>query len=280
MKAAALVLSFHFVPVVACGREPPTPPPITPKPVDARLPCEVADASLGAGITIERWRVTRATPAAGEPCIDVVRFDPVHYAIRAFTAEHGARPAPAWAAEFKLVAVTNAGMFHDGGEPVGLVIANGKTRGVDNDKFGGAFAWDPVTPGLPAATVLGKTCTPASQRYRSSVQSYRLLDCAGGAIAWQDPKHYSAAAIGTDRHGHIVLIHARGAFTMHELSVELASHDLAGAIFLEGGPEASLVIRGPDGSLDRVGSYETGFVENDDNTAFWDLPNVIGIVSL
>ena len=99
-------------------------------------------------------------------------------------------------------------------------------------------------------------------------------------IAWQDPKHYSAAAIGTDRTGHIVLLHVRGAFTMRDLSAELAAHDLACAIFLEGGPEASLVVRGPAGAiLERVGSYETGFVENDDNTAYWDLPNVIGIVT-
>ena len=30
-------------------------------------------------------------------------------------------------------------------------------------------------------------------------------------------------------------------------------------------------------SLSRVGSYETGFVENDGNQAFWWLPNVVGV---
>ena len=29
--------------------------------------------------------------------------------------------------------------------------------------------------------------------------------------------------------------------------------------------------------VSRIGSYETGFVENDGNTAFWWLPNVIGV---
>ena len=73
-----------------------------------------------------------------------------------------------------------------------------------------------------------------------------------------------------------MLLHARAAVTMAELSRALAAHDLAGAIFLEGGPEASLIA----GELELVGSYETGFVENDDNHAFWALPNVIGLTPL
>ncbi|HEY5937211.1 MAG TPA: phosphodiester glycosidase family protein, partial [Kofleriaceae bacterium] len=95
----------------------------------------------------------------------------------------------------------------------------------------------------------------------------------------KDPKHYSAAGIGIDRAGRVVLFHARAAVTMAELATALAGHDLAGALFLEGGPEASLVVHGPAGQLDRVGSYETGFVENDDNHAFWALPNVISVLA-
>lgn len=172
-------------------------------------------------------------------------------------------------------------MFHESGDPVGLVIADGgPPRGTDNAKLGGYLVWDPTAPALPTAAVLGRPCANAADRarYRSLVQSYRLLDCEGRAIRWQDPKQYSAAAIGTDRAGRIVFLHARGAFTMTELATALAAHDLTGAIFLEGGPEASLVVHGADGTLERVGSYETGFVENDDNTAFWELPNVIALV--
>ena len=61
---------------------------------------------------------------------------------------------------------------------------------------------------------------------------------------------------------------------MAELSAGLAAHGgLAGALFLEGGPEASLVAR----DLALLGSYETGFVENDDNREFWALPNILGL---
>ena len=277
---------MSLVAIAACGRSEPKHAPVpaaAPIAVAADAstdtpsgPCPVAKASLGPGLVVERWHVTAATPAAGEPCIDVVRADPRLYKLSALTAEHGAQPATAWAKTFDLVAVINAGMFHDGGEPVGLVVTGDSKRGIDNEKFGGYFAWDPTSASSPPVATLGRSCGDRAA-YRSFVQSYRLLDCDGRAIKWQDPKQYSVAAIGTDRTGHIVFVHARGAFTMYELSTALAAHDLAGAIFLEGGPEASLVVHGKDGSLERVGSYETKFIENDDNTAFWDLPNVIAL---
>jgi hypothetical protein len=277
--------------LVACGRSEPrvgvtrdatiavldaAPPP------DAAPPCPVSRPSLGPGLTVERWPIA-ATPIVGEPCIDVVRADLASHRLRALSDPAG-KPAPDWLAAEKLVAVTNAGMFHDGGAPVALVISDSKVRGHDNAKMSGFLAWDPIDPADPPAIVAGKDCpgfdlAALRKRYRSLVQSYRFLSCTGTALPWQDPKHYSAAGIGMDRAGRVVMFHARAAVTMAELATALADHDLAGALFLEGGPEASLVVRGTAGQLDRVGSYETGFVENDDNHAFWALPNIIGLLA-
>ncbi len=196
----------------------------------------------------------------------------------ALFSDPAGRTADRWRADEKLRAVINAGMFHQGGVPVGLLIDRGRVSGDDNPKFGGFIAWDPVDAKDPPMIATARQCAgfalPALRaKYRSLIQSYRLLDCDGSALAWQDPKQYSAAALGVDRAGRIVLLHARGAVTMAELSRSLATHDLVGALFLEGGPEATLVA----GTLSRVGSYETGFVENDDNHVQWALPNVLGI---
>jgi hypothetical protein len=252
-------------------------------------PCPVAAgaATLGPGLTVERWPIA-ATPAAGGPaCVDVVRADLARYALRALSASGpraDAPTAPAWRDESHLAAVTNAGMFHDDGAPVGLIVAAGTVRGADNPKMSGFLAWDPVSPSDPPVLVAGRNCAgfdlaALRRRYRSLVQSYRFLGCDGAALPWQDPKQYSAAGIGVDRAGRVVFLHARAAVTMAELAKALASHDLAGALFLEGGPEASLVARGPSGSLERVGSYETGFFEDDSNHRFWALPNVIGLLA-
>jgi uncharacterized protein YigE (DUF2233 family) len=191
--------------------------------------------------------------------------------------------ADAWLRSLPAEAVTNAGMFHDDGSPVGLVVDHGQQRGKDNAKFSGFLAWDPVNTADASVVVVGRDCSgfdlaTLRTKYRSLLQSYRLLDCNGHAIAWKDAKHYSAAAIGVDTKGRVVMMHSRAAFTMSELATAVASHDLQGAIFLEGGPEASLAVRRQSGELLKlIGSYETGFVENDNNHEMWALPNVIAL---
>jgi hypothetical protein len=282
----------------ACGRHEPTaaPPlpnetsaaktaaaPPTPNPL---LPCPVDRPVLGPGLTVERWPLAARPIAGGAACIDVVRADPATFALKVLsqsTDDPTPRTALTWRDAFHLSAVINAGMFHDSGKPVGMIIAGGHERSDDNSRMGGYLAWDPVTAADPAFTIVGRDCpgfdlAALRARYHTIVQSYRMLGCDGQAIPWKDPKQYSAAAIGLDRSGRIVFLHARAAITMAELSATLGTHDLAGALFLEGGPEASLVARGPEGELARVGSYETNFVENDSNTQFWTLPNVIALL--
>jgi len=290
VRPLALVL---VVAGLGCGRSDTASAPVAPPtnavreanvPSTTLLPCPTDLHTLGAGLAVERWPIA-ATPAVGSPCIDVVRADTTRFALRVLSAadEAGARSATGWRDAFHLAAVINAGMFHASGKPVGMIVSEGTVRSNDNTKMSGYLAWDPVSASDPLVALAGKDCpgfdlAALRARYHSIVQSYRLLGCTGEALPWKDPKQYSAAAIGLDRSGRIVLLHARAAVTMAELSQALAEHDLAGALFLEGGPEASLVARGPDGELLRVGSYETHFVENDSNQAFWNLPNVIALL--
>jgi hypothetical protein len=246
-------------------------------------PCASAVTKLGPGLTAEQVALA-VTPAAGAPCIDLVRADLAHHRLRVLTAARDGRsqPAPAWRETFHLVAVTNAGMFHSDGDPVALIVEDGTDVSADNKTYQGYLAFDPRAATDPPAVISGRDCPGFAlddlrKRYRSIVQSPRLLGCAGDALPWQDTKRYSSAAIGLDQLGRIVFIHARAAITMSDLSKALAALDLTGALFLEGGPEASLVVRGSDGELSRVGSYETGFVENDANQSFWWLPNILAV---
>jgi hypothetical protein len=246
-------------------------------------PCPAEQHAFPAGITATRTSLDATAATGGPACVDLVHVDLARFRLRVLSAarDGGAHPAPAWRETFHLTAVINAGMFHDDGTPVGMVIQDGKPLAPDNPKYPGILAFDPRSPTDPPALITGRDCagfdlTALRRRYRSLVQAPRLLGCDGAALAWQDPKRYSAAAIGVARDGTLVLVHARAAVTMSELATALAHHDLAGALFLEGGPEASLLVDG-DPPLSRVGSYETGFVENDGNQSFWWLPNVLGI---
>ncbi len=261
-----------IVALAACGH-----PEAAPAPAPG---CQSPPVALGAGITAERVALT---PGA---CIDVVRADPARFRLRVLTQarDGSSHPAPAWRDMFHLTAVINASMFHADGSPVGLVIEDGVAVGRDNKQLGGVLAFDPRSPDDAPVVLAGRDCAgfelaDLRLRYRSLVEDPRLLGCAGEPLPWADAKRYSAAALGLDRSGRIVLVHARAAVTMTELSRALAAPelDLAGALFLEGGPEASLVVLAEAGELSAVGSFETGFLEDDSNHAFWWLPVVIAL---
>jgi len=240
--------------------------------------CPSGPRALGDGLTAERVAVTPGS------CMDLVRADPAKLQLRVLTATRDgtSHTAPAWREVFHLTAVTNAGMFHADGSPVGLIVEDGVAVGHDNKKFGGVLAFDPRTPGDPPVVITGRDCAgfdlaALRAKYRSLVEDPRLLGCSGEALTWADPKYYSAAVVALDRAGRIVFVHARVATTMSQLSRALAALDLQGALFLEGGPEASLIVKGERGELSLVGSYETGFLENDGNLAFWWLPVVLAL---
>lgn len=255
----------------------------------AALPadCDGRPRSLGPGLTHERWPVDARPAIAVAPCLDLVRADLAHHRLRVVTASRdgAARPAPTWLDDLALVAAVNAGMFHDGGTSVGLLVdGDHDDQPRDNQKLGGYLAFAPRDPAAPPVVITGRDCpgfelAALRARYRTVVQSYRLLGCAGEALPWADPKAYSAAAIGVDRAGRVVLVHARAPFVMRDLSRALARPELGltAALFVEGGPEATLVVRADRGHLTLVGSYETGFTEHDDNDTAWPLPNLVAL---
>lgn len=248
--------------------------------------CDGRPRPVGPGLTHERWPID-ATPAIPlEACVDLVRGDLAHLELRVVTASRDgqARPVPRWLADLHLLAAINSGMFLEGGRSIGLLVDGAHVdQPRDNRRLGGYLAFGPRAAGAPAVVITGRDCAgfdlaALRARYRSVVQSYRLLGCHGEALPWADPKAYSAAAIALDRAGRVVLVHVRAPFLMRELSRALAAPalGLTGALFVEGGPEATVAVAG-DHPLLLLGSYETGFVEDDGNQEPWALPNLIAL---
>ncbi len=247
-------------------------PPPDAAPAPGAPPCP-GQAQLADGLFAERIAL-----AGTGACLTLVRIDLARHRLELRTAhaDGGARPAPRWADDFGLSAAINTSMFGDDHRSVGILLdARTVDREHDNPKQGGYLAFDPVDPRDPPALIAGRDCAgfdlaALRRRYRGLVQDYRLLDCEGRAIRWADPKIYSAALIAVDRQGRVVFAHARAPMTMSALSRVLADLDLAGALFAEGGPEASLVA----GAIQEIGSFETGFWD-DSNHRFWDIPNLL-----
>ncbi len=237
------------------------------------------------GIVVDRVRASVApTVDVGDRRITIVRVDLDRYRLRILTAErHGGRRAvPDWVRDHDLAGAINAGMFLPSGRSVGFMMQDGDV--VSNrrvSKYRGVVGFDPRRSGLDPLALGGRGCGPGidgmARRYRNVLQAYRVLDCRGRAVQWPTRKRYSAAAFGVDADGRAVFVHSRTPYRMTVFSRMLAepSLRLRGLIYMEGGPEASLVVDAEGHSVRALGSYEDGFNPNDDNDEFWEVPNVI-----
>jgi len=89
---------------------------------------------------------------------------------------------------------------------------------------------------------------------------------------WQKSyRMWSVTCIAVDDHNNVLLINSREPYTMNDfIDIMLSSQlHIQRMGYLEGGPESGIII---NEHIQRVGSYETGFNENDNNEDFWPLP--------
>lgn len=226
----------------------------------------------------------------GNSIITVVKIDPRVYSFKLLTAKELNNPpltADRWAEEYGLTAVINAGMFEPDWRATGYMKS---PAGENNPRFrptyNSIFAFDPYdlnnTTTAPVQ-IIDASCqnvNETTKRYRSAAQSIRLIDCRQRNVWAKQNKKWSMAALAMDTTRNVLLIHSRSPYTVHDFInhlQELPLH-IYNAMYLEGGPEASLAVRTPERSLDAMGSYETGFLEHDKNTRYWSIPNVLGAV--
>ena len=253
---------------------------------------EAEDGAPPEGITIERVRASIAPSGGGRRHpLTLVRFDLSRYRPRLFTAhaDGGTRTLDRWVRERSLVAGINAAMYEPDGRATGYMIREDAPESpVDDLRFGGFVAFDRRAGDAPVPAlvdIFGRDCpgfdlAAIRARYATVISSYRLLDCESHAIGWVDPDRYSAAAIGLDREGRLVLMHSRTPYRMRELSEMLASPALGlrQMVFVEGGPEATLIVEAGALRVREVGlrrDLPPG-IEGDEST-LWSLPNIIGI---
>ena len=224
----------------------------------------------------------------GDGRIHVVRIDPEHFelVLRMASADpaHGFQTADAWASELDLVAAINPSMYHADGKSVFFMRGGGHTNQAQrHTNAGNVLVSDPVGA-QRAVDMLDITCgesfDEALSQYRTVVQSYRLLGCHGTPTWKVNAKVWSHAVVGVDGQGRLLFVHARTPWNTRVFTDILRELplDIKRLMYGEGGPEASLVVRSGDYQIEEMGSYETGFVENDDNHHFWPIPNILGVV--
>jgi len=210
----------------------------------------------------------------------VVRVDPkVAHLTVALASEHGSRRTAAeWCKTAGLSVAINLGMFQiDGRANVGY-LRHGTY--VNNPRWNRDRTVVAINPKEVVWRDLDPTPSTADLgRYDIVVQNLRLITTARKNVWAQSPKRWSEAAVAVDSKGRLLFLFSRAPYTMHDFNAMLLSMplDVAGAMHVEGGPEASLSIHTATVNIDLSGSYETGFNENDLNYVQWPIPNVLGV---
>lgn len=199
--------------------------------------------------------------------------------------DHQNHAAPQWSKKHQLIALVNAGMYQmDHETNVGYMKANGKINQSRLNKDKAFFVSNSTGDSLPAWQLVDRECQDWEnilKKYNNVTQSIRMLNCNRGNTWGQQAKYWSMVAIGTDSQGQLLFLFCRSPYSVHDF-IDMAKElpiDLQRCMYLEGGPEASLYVQTADTTIGKMGSFETGFFESDDNSEFWSIPNVIGLRS-
>ena len=245
--------------------------------------------TLAPGMQIRRLQTSKQS-ILGDSRITVVRINPALWELELIgiqqTGELAGHSAREWAKKQKFAAVINSGMFetdnktHLGYLRMGDRVWNGKVNGYQS-----VLAFGPREgKTVPPFRIFDLDAPKSSMQsvlsdYASAVQNLRLIKRPGLNQWGKQTREWSEAAVGEDRDGNVLFIYSRSPFSMHDLNQELLTSGIGviAAQHMEGGPEAQLYIHAGSTELEMFGSYETSFKENDDNSAAWPVPNVIGV---
>lgn len=239
---------------------------------------------INEGLEVHQVPSGELGPTSESGLLTLFYFDPARFDLRLLTsAQHGApRPVDAWLEEFGLVAVVNASMYLPNQRSTGLMVDHDRANNpAVNPRFGGFLAFGSPDSTRTPWVFAGEDCEGFSleqlrEDYPVVVQNYRLLDCDARPFAWSDARSYSSAAIGLDRRGWLVFAHSGIPCPTREFARWLAMprFGLTDAHFVEGGPEASLMLRQGHHEYRVVGSWPGVRA-----SGFRAVPNVLGVVA-
>ena len=247
-------------------------------------PAAAAWRVLEPGLDFGEFRSTRAR--GGDGMVRVVRVDPARFRLLLLNASSAGEGRPhsarEWADRHSLVASINASMYQtDLRSSVSLMRTPGHVNNPRLTHDQAVLAFDRTDPHVPLVQIIDRECQDfeaLSRAYGTLVQSIRMVSCSGRNVWSDQPRPWSIAAIGVDRSGRVLLIHARSPHSPHDLiDVLLAMPlDLKNAMYAEGGHEAQMFVRAGGEEHEYLGLLDAGDGESSDASG-WPIPNVIGV---
>jgi len=247
---------------------------------------EVSWRTLQPGV--ELASIPAGTMPSGKPgLLYAVRVDAERAKVGvglASEGQAGKRTAGEWCRASRFAVAINLGMFQtDHRSNVGYLRHGRHMNNRRWNSYRSAVAINSSKPSLPPVLWLDFEKSKPDRRlaeYDIVVQNLRLISKARKNVWSRSDRRWSEAALAVDSRGRLLFLFSRAPYAMRDFNDLLLRLplDVAGAMHVEGGPEASLSIHVPGLDLDLSGSYETGFLPDDSNAQQWPIPNVLGVV--
>lgn len=222
----------------------------------------------------------------GDSKITILKIDPSKYEFSLFSAKENGeslRTAKEWGEHKKQIAVINAGMhLSDYATNVGYMKDFDFTNNKKLNKYNTIAAFNRKNDSVPYFQIIDLKCQKwedLKNEYNSFTQSIRMVDCNQNNTWSQQDKIWSMVVIGMDKDGNALFVFSRSPYTVHDfINILLkAPLNIYNLMYLEGGPEASFYLNHKGFNIEKMGSFETYFFENDINNEFYEIPNIIGI---
>jgi len=217
----------------------------------------------------------------GDDIITILRIDPSQYKFEILHDSVG-YTARRWAKEYNFLAVVNAGMYDGNNKNMGFMVnydsVYNKRLNDDNAMLG----LNPITDNVPKVKIIDLKTEgwfKWHRYYNSYVQSIRMIDDLGRNTWSESHRSWSIVVVATDTNDNLLLIHSRSPYTMHDF-IDMMIHSelkINRMMYLEGGPPASMYIDHCGIEFQGIGSFETGYFDDQSNYTFWRIPNIIGI---
>ena len=228
------------------------------------------------------------TPSeSGDSMIRVLRIDPARYKLRLLNASAAKNGRPLstkeWCRQNGLVAAINASMYQaDLKASVSLMRTQSHINNPRLSKDMAILAFDRQNPDLPRVKIIDRQCEDFDTwktKYRTLIQSIRMISCKGKNVWAQQPQKWSTAAIATDHRDRVLFIHVGTLYTTHDLIkiLMMLPLNIARAMYVEGGPQAQLYINVGTHEYEFVGNYKIDIEENMNTLFSRPIPNVVGI---
>lgn len=226
----------------------------------------------------------------GDSKLAILRMDPSQFQFDLFTAtQHDSIPKSVqkWSDSFHLMVAFNAGMY-DLNQPLisRAYLQNGKhlNNGQLLEDFNLMMALGPKPKRQRSnIEVLDLTCANWEQEknnFKGFAQGLRMIDCNASPMYWKKKiQSCSMLVAAEDQKGWFYLIFTRSPYTHNQMIdfMKQMPGGLHDAIYLEGGPETSLLINVNGHHIKKVGSWVSTTWESDANKHFWPLPNIVGV---